>query len=591
MKFPTHLWLKVAVATFLTFEVFAQERPPGGPGMDRPEGFGGPGGRAGGGPPSRQKTLLLKKHDRDGDGVLDSSERKEARVAAKAASSTGGARRMGPRGGRNAAVETQPGPKVSPKDVPSGGNATLYDESVVRTLFLNFESPDWEQELSDFHDTDIDVPAELIVDGRRYADVGVHFRGMSSYFMVPAGQKRSLNLSMDHAKKDQNLLGYRTLNLLNSHEDPSFLRTVLYSRISREYLPTPKANLVHVVINGESWGIYSSAQQFNKDFTRESFGSTKGTRWKVSGSPNGRGTLAYLGDKTESYRGIYDIKSKDSTESWKALIRMIRVLNQTPADKLKQELEPLLDVDGALRFLAVENALVNNDGYWIRTSDYALYLDESGRIHVVPHDMNEGFARPGGPGFRGGPGGRPRGGAGGRPPGPPPFGVFPSSAGAADGPNGGLPPGPIGSPERPLGESRGDRVNRTETAEDLDPLFAANDASKPLIQKLLAVPEYRERYLGYVRDIAEKWLDWNRLGPIASRLHENILPVVRSDTRKLDSYEEFLSSLGPTDTRKSEAARDRMGFMSPSISIREFAQRRREFLLNKIPSNSATKNP
>ena len=40
-----------------------------------------------------------------------------------------------------------------------------------------------------------------------------------------------------------------------------------------------------------------------------------------------------------------------------------------------------------------------------------------------------------------------------------------------------------------------------------------NDESKPLRSKLLAVPALRARYLSYVRDIAEKWLDWKTLGP------------------------------------------------------------------------------
>src|SRR5262249_6340307 len=66
-----------------------------------------------------------------------------------------------------------------------------------------------------------------------------------------------------------------------------------------------------------------------------------------------------------------------------------------------------LDVDGALKFLALENVLINNDGYWIRTSDYSLYQDAGGRFHVIPHDSNETFSRPespGGPGGRGRPG-------------------------------------------------------------------------------------------------------------------------------------------------------------------------------------------
>ena len=60
-------------------------------------------------------------------------------------------------------------------------NAPLYDPQTLRTYFLEFENTDWEKELSDFHNTDVEVPAKLTVDGKTYQDVGVHFRGMSSY--------------------------------------------------------------------------------------------------------------------------------------------------------------------------------------------------------------------------------------------------------------------------------------------------------------------------------------------------------------------------------------------------------------------------
>jgi spore coat protein CotH len=433
--------------------------------------------------------------------------------------------------------------------------ADLYDQNVIRTFFLTFESSEWEKELSDFRDTDVEVPATLQVDGNEYKAVGVRFRGMSSYSMVREGQKRSLNISMDLAHKGQNFLGYKTLNLLNSHEDPSFLRTVLYSRIAREHLPAPKANLIHLAINGESWGIYSNVQQFDKEFVKGNFGSKSGTRWKVQGSPNGRGTLEYLGPDPQVYRKVYQIKSKESKEDWMRLIEMTRVLNQTPSVDLKERLEPLLDVDGALRFLALENVLINNDGYWIRASDYSLLLDEKGRIHLVPHDMNEGFSRPGGSGFGGGgvrPGGRrgPPGTLGeGRLPGSPEF--------EPNQPTLGRPP------IRELGPGGNSRIEGVK----LDPLFAVTDVSKPLISRMLAVEEYRLKYLGYVREIAEKSLDWQHLGPIAERLHKAIGPIVRSDGRKLDSNEEFESSL------KLDVS------FGSAISIRRFADERRAFIM------------
>ena len=59
--------------------------------------------------------------------------------------------------------------------------------------------------------------------------------------------------------------------------------------IARRYIPAPKANFAKVVVNGESWGVYVNAQQFNKEFLKEWFpDDADGPRWKVRGSPGGR---------------------------------------------------------------------------------------------------------------------------------------------------------------------------------------------------------------------------------------------------------------------------------------------------------------
>ena len=214
--------------------------------------------------------------------------------------------------------------------------------------------------------------------------------------LCPEGSKRSLNVSIDFADDNQRVQGYRTLNLLNANSDPTFVRALLYSHIARQYVPAARINYVRVVINGESWGVYLNAEQFNSDFVRDRFKDKGGARWKVPGSPIGRGGMAYLGENIDAYRGIYDIKSRDTEQSWRRLIQMFKVLNETPADRLEAELAPLLDIDGALKFLALDVALANTDGYWTRASDYNIYLDAQGRVHVLPHDMNEGLEDEGG---------------------------------------------------------------------------------------------------------------------------------------------------------------------------------------------------
>ena len=342
-----------------------------------------------------------------------------------------------------------------------------------------------------FNNTDVDVPATVTVDGRVYRDVGVHFRGNSSYRMVPQGSKHSLNLSFDLVHEGQSLGGYRTLNLLNAMNDPSLVRTVLFSEIARHYIAAPKVNYVRVVINGELWGIYVTVQQYNKDMVREFFAASgAGARWKVPGSPRGRGGLEYLGEDPSAYRNAYEIKTKDDDESWRDLIELTRVLNQTPPEQLEARLAPILDIDGALKFLALDIALANSDGYWTRASDYSIYQDEKGKFHVFPGDMNEALG--------------------------------------------------------------------VQESYQLDPLAGLNDDSKPLRARLLAVPALRERYLGYVRDIAEKQLDWSKVEPRVRELHTLIDPDIKIDTRKLYTYDAF----------QADVAR-----------LQNFFEQRREFLL------------
>lgn len=600
-------------------------------------GFGGPGG-PGGDQPDRE---ILKKFDHDKSDWLNEEERKEAREFLKSDEGAqqggrgfGGRRggRGGPGGGRGQRQPATPGPKVSPADVKPVPGDLLYEQTAFRTIFLEFANEDWEKELEEFHGTDVDVAAQLTVDGKTYPNVGIRFRGKSSYGMIPTGHKRSFNISMDMADEDQRLYGYKSLNLLNSNGDPSMMSTVLYSEIGQQFLPVPKSNHVRVVVNGESWGVYVNVQQFDKIFLKEHFESSKGTRWKVSGSPNGDGGLRYFGEDLEEYQRRYEMKSSDGKKAWTALKDLSKVLNETPLDQLVEKLDPVLDIDGALKFLALDVALVNSDGYWTRASDYSIFRDKNGKFHLIPHDMNEAFQSghgggPGGPG-RGGPGqggpgqggpgfgppgfGPPGGGFGGPGFGPPPEGP-PGEGGPGfgpppgrDGPGFGGPPqegqGPEGRGAREERGGRGqeegaDRRGRERGGRerggfgqggpggggpgrggpgggpghggvDLDPLVSIDNPRMALRARLLAIPELRTRYLQYVQQIADKSLDWKNIGPVIERQAEVIREHVAADTRKLSSTEDFEKATDPKATGKDAG------------SLRSFFDQRREYLLN-----------
>jgi hypothetical protein len=464
------------------------------------------------------------------------------------------------KGGRDPA---KPGVRVTPDEVKHHPDAPLYDPAVLRTLFLEFENEDWEAELAEFKGSDVEVPATLVVDGKKYPNVGVHFRGMSSFGMVPAGYKRSLNLALDFVDEKQRLYGYKTLNLLNANGDASLLSTALYSHIARKFIPAPKSNLVKVVINGENWGVYANVQQFNKEFLVENFpDASKGTRWKVKGSPGGDGGLSYVGENIDEYKRRYQIKSDDNEKAWKALIALCRTLDKTPPDQLEKALAPMLDIDGALKFLALDVVLSNSDGYWTRASDYYLFRDAQGKFHVMPHDMNEAF-QPGmggfGPGFGKGKG----------------FGK-----GFDKDPKDGF--GPKGEREedrkKDFGKGAGPRTNSFGP----DPLVGLDEARKPLRSRLLAVPSLRQRYLGYVRAVAEE-LDWHKLGPVVTQYRELVEKEVAVETRKLMTLAAFQTAVADEPAEAGPGGRALPG-------LRAFAEGRRNYILNHPAVKEAAAN-
>jgi hypothetical protein len=105
---------------------------------------------------------------------------------------------------------------------------------------------------------------------------------------------------------------------------------------------------------------------------------------------------------------------------------------------------------------------------------------------------------------------------------------------------------------------------------DLDPLVGLDDPRMPLRSKVLAVPQYRLRYLQHVRTIAESLLDWKTLGPLIAQYRALIEADLQADTRKLSRFDEFLVATS-TDAPQGQDAQ--------GASLRGFVEQRRAFLL------------
>lgn len=370
--------------------------------------------------------------------------------------------------------------------------AGLYDSAAIRTLYLTFKQPDYWSIMQSNYSTKTDLAATLVVDGRTYENVGVRFKGETSYREVYRNSKKlSFNISMRYIPDNPKLMGYRTLNLNNAFQDPSFLREVYYLYQIRKHIPAAKANFVQLYINGESWGLYPNIQQLNKDFLVEWFFSDDGGNWRAEGISsggmplpgggggwgNGKSALNYLGDNITLYQANYTLKSSDIDDHWERLAAACKVLNTTPADLMTREIPKYFDVDRVLWFLACEIAFSDDDSYvWKGQQDYYVYYEpETERITPIEFDGNSVM-----------------------------------------------------------------KMNNVNWS----PFMNENKVNYPLLNKLLAVPQYRQRYLAHLRTIIDELFDIPSANRIIDNYRSQIDALVEYDPKKLSTYNQFINEIG-----------------------------------------------
>lgn len=364
----------------------------------------------------------------------------------------------------------------------------LYDESQIRTFELWFAQADYWQQLTSNYTTSTDIPAMLIVEGDTFPDVGVRFKGQTSYSQSGASQKKSFNITLDYIHPDQQLMGYKTLNLNNSFQDPSFMREMLYLHQIRRHIPAAKAAYIRLMINGESWGLYPHVQQLNGDYIEEWFFGNDGARWRADrpeglvigpGGPGpggmwGDGTAALndLGPDTTEYQEYYTLKSSDIENPWDKLVHVCDVLNNTPLDSLEIKIKPVLDLDRTLWLLASEIAFSDDDSYVYKGKmDYYLYWDpETGRITPLEFDGNSVMLN--------------------------------------------------------------NNVN-------WGAFYNAEKVNYPLLNRLLAVPSIRQRYLAHFRTILQDVLNPALTNPLIDQYDAKISADVQADTKKLYSFTQY----------------------------------------------------
>ena len=393
----------------------------------------------------------------------------------------------------------------------------LYDLETIRTLDLSFTQSNWWQQLENNYSARNYIRATLTVDGTVYPDVGVRFRGNSSYWGLPSSsQKKPFEISMDEYVPGQDLMGYKTINLNNNFLDPTFVREVMAYEIERSYMPAPKSCYAWLKLNGSDWGLYINTQQVNKDLIQEWFASDDGNRYRGERTNLGSGAnstaFVNLGSNPTLYQRGFQLKSTGSLNPWVDLRDAAQVLNATSAENLPALLPDELDVDNVLWFLAASNTLLFIDSYIGRyCHNFYVYQDlYHDRLSLIPWDQNSAW--------------------------------------------GGYP----------------DPGQSTTTLYTISPYYAysGSGAKRPLMTRLMAVPRWRQRYDHHLRTIVAEHCNWAHMSNRISELQAFIDDAVRNDPNMIYTYQQFGSNVTQPVTTTYSGGRVVPG-LRPTIQGRE----------------------
>ena len=154
-------------------------------------------------------------------------------------------------------------------------------------------------------------------------------------------------------------------------------------------VPAPRSNHVELYINGRYYGLYINTEHVDEEFVESRFGNDLGNLYKCLYPAD----LTYLGSNPEDYKiNGYTLKTNTDQDHYDDLIDFIYILNNTTSENLPADLEPVFNVNGFLRYLAVEIFTGHWDGYSYNKNNYYLFNNLfTGKFEFIPYDTDNTF--------------------------------------------------------------------------------------------------------------------------------------------------------------------------------------------------------
>jgi len=241
-------------------------------------------------------------------------------------------------------------------------------------------------------------PANIYYNDLVWENVGVRYKGNSS--LSANSGKLPLRFDFDEFEDDfegisnQRFYGFKELSLSSNYNDASLIREKSASELFREFgVPAVQTAFFEIYINKgnglEYYGVYTVCEIVFDTFLDGYFGSSSGNCYKPEddGASFAKSGFTLDGFDLKNNDGIGD--KSEITEMYNYLHASTRTTNP---EQWRTNLESVFDVDGFLKYLAVNNTIQNWDTYGQMPHNYYLYHDPAdGLIKWIVWDNNEAF--------------------------------------------------------------------------------------------------------------------------------------------------------------------------------------------------------
>jgi CotH kinase protein/Lamin Tail Domain len=241
--------------------------------------------------------------------------------------------------------------------------------------------------------------ATCVFEGQTWEHVGIRFKGNSS--LRDTAQSGTLkipfHLEFDHFEDtypqidNQRFFGFKDLSLSNSYRDTTLVREKTANDLLRfAGVPSARSAFYRVYVDvGEGpqyFGLYTMTEIPGDPMLDTLFGNSGGNLYKPEG---GSATFAYFDE------GAFEKKTNTDADDWSDVQAVVDALNadRGDANAWRIELESVFDVQGFLRWLAVDTILGNWDTYGSMPHNFYVYNDEDDDLlSWIPWDNNEALS-------------------------------------------------------------------------------------------------------------------------------------------------------------------------------------------------------